>query len=125
MSLGSIMGDSAMGIRPAINRDADLGQTQDFTQGNPGVVTLFTAYPCSYQEASVRTQMFYGQRDALVSNEVYFDRDPGIEPNDMLVVTRCRMGDTVKLIVVGQSDSIQAGTTWVYRVACERLRQPK
>ena len=125
MSLISTMfSDYAQGIRPAIGRDSALGVTQDFNPGDAGVTTLFQNVPCSYQEANARTSTFYAQRDALVSNEVYFSQDPGIQPNDLLIVTRFKTGDVIKLNVVGLSDPVQMGTTWVWKCACERIRQP-
>lgn len=116
--------DFAQGIRPAIGRDSALGVTQDFTVGNPGVTLLFSDVPVSYQESSARTNLFYQQRDATVSNEVFFSQNPNIEPNDLLIVTRCKTGDSIPLLVVGMSDPVQLGTTWVWKVATERVRQP-
>jgi hypothetical protein len=125
MALISTMFDSyAQGIRPAISVGAEGGTTQDFTVGNPGVTQLFVKMPCGYQEASPRVANFYAQRGLLISNEVYFATDPAIMPNDLLVVTRVKTNDVIKLNVVGTSDPIQLGTTWVWKVPCERIRQP-
>lgn len=125
MSLIAVMfSDYATAIRPAIGRDVELGVTQDFTIGNPGVTALFRNYPCSCQSASPRVQSYYAQRDAVVGTEVYFSQPVDVQPNDLLVVTRTKSGNVIYLNVTGTADPVELGTEWVWTVPCEEVSQP-
>ena len=121
---GNLLDSHAQAIRPGIAQDSAEGTTQDFDYTDGTGTLLFNRYPCSYQEASSRISLFYTQRDIAVSNVVYFDRDPGDLANCRLNVTRPATGDTIQLIVQGVQDPIQWGASWVWPVACERVRQP-
>ncbi len=114
----------ATAVKPAIGVGTRGGTTQDFTPGDTGVTTLFTNVPCSYQEASPSVQALYAQRDQVVTNTVYFAQDPGDLVGSKLTITRCRTGDTVVLVPVGNKDPVQLGQTWVWEIHAERKRQP-
>lgn len=123
MSIATLMGDYAKCIRPKIGRDAQQGQTQKWTVAE-GATILFENMACSYQEASSRVATFYAQRSILVSNEVIFGCQVACEANDLLIVTRCKSDTEIKLIVQGIVEPVEMGSQWVWKVACERIRQP-
>lgn len=117
MGLRSTMLEStATGKRPTIGRDTAEGVTQDPFR------TLFTGYPCSYQEQSVTVMDVYGQRNTVTRLVVYFDQDPSLEVNDRVEITEVRTGATDYLNVTGTAQPVARGRIW--SVDCERIREP-
>lgn len=124
MSLWSMFTDTASAYRPAIGLDALQGTTQDFTSGNPGVVTVLSNAPCSYQPAKGSLKLLYAQRLQECDGVLYFAQDPGDLVNCLITVQRGRVGDVLQLNALGTGDPIQMGQTWVWQVDCVRVRQP-
>ncbi|MDE2100669.1 MAG: hypothetical protein KGL39_25720 [Patescibacteria group bacterium] len=124
MSLSGMLDCSASAYKPAVAIDSAGGQTQDFTPGDTGVVTLFTGLACSYQPVKGNVQLMYAQRDQVCDGTLYFVQDPGDLVNALVVLSRLRIGDTIQLNSLGTGDPIQMGQTWVWPVDCTRVRQP-
>lgn len=122
--ISSLFADVAQGIRPAIAQDSAKGVTQDFTVGNAGVTELFSGVPCSQQASSPRVQAYYAQRNAVVSNQIYFSQEIDIQPNDLLVVTSFKSGYVTYYNVTGTAHPVELGTTWVWTVPCDEIDQP-
>jgi hypothetical protein len=106
--------------RPKIGQDADGGTTQDFTPGN--ATLIFQNYACSVQEAGPGVQRIYEQRNAVVTNTVHFAKDPGCQPNELIVATAARTKEVVYLLVKGKAQPVARGR--YYYVPAERIEQP-
>ena len=125
MSFWSMFDSTASAYRPAISKGVLDGVQQDFTPGDPGVVTVLNGVACSYQPAKGGVKLLYAQRGQECDGVLYFGADPGDLVNCLIVLVRGRIGDTLTLIALGTGDPIQMGQTWVWPVDTQRIRQPQ
>jgi hypothetical protein len=114
--LTTMLESTASLYRPKVGQDTHRGTTQDFS------VPKATGLPCSQQQASSRVQLLYGQRNDFVDTTVFFARDPGAEPNDLLIVTHCTTGRVSKYLVRGGHWSDAKNR--VFALDVELIRQP-
>ncbi len=91
--------------RPAISRDSASGVLQTFVNVNTDPL------PCCVAQAHPHIQALYGQRNAPVPASVYFPIDPGVQPNDRLLITD-RLGVSKLFLVQGESQPLGRGHTW-------------
>jgi len=110
----SMMDATALGYRPTIGQDISRGTTQDpfrLILGNTLPGNVLKGVPCSVQQASTNVKLYYMQRNAVVDTTIYFLTDPGLQPNDIAIVTD-RTGNAVTYKVKGRAQPTGRGVIW-------------
>ena len=122
MALATTMMDSSANIyRPKIARDSRGGVTQTFDPA-AGATTVASGIPCNVNESNPSPQTLYFQRETGVNTTIYFIQDPGVQINDILVITHCRTGIVKTYLSHGNSRSDTHGRLWV--APAERIDAP-
>jgi hypothetical protein len=120
-----MMDATCLGYRPSIAQDVARGTTQDpfrLILGSTQPGGVLAGVPCSVQETGVDVKLFWMQRNAVVDTTIYFIQDPGLEPNDIAVVTD-RTGNTTTYKVKGRAQPVGRGVLW--HLQAEHTRAPR
>lgn len=113
--ISTMMESSAIGQRPTIGRDLAQGVTEDpfvTILGTPQPGGTTQGVPCSVQQASSHIQQLYAQRSIFVDTQIHFAQEPGLEANDICIVTD-RTGNTTNYLVQGKQQPVGRGRLWV------------
>jgi hypothetical protein len=107
--------------RAAIGQGAKGGTTQVWPPAGGSV--LVTGVPCSYQESSANLDVLYGQRNDSSAATIFTDIDILGHVNDRAIVTSCRTGEVVYLLITGNTQSVARGR--LYQTQAIRIQAPK
>lgn len=100
----TMMESVAVHQRPQISRDASMGVVQTYA-------TVASNLPCCVGSGGSGGKTLYGQNNASVGATIYFADNPGVEPNDRLLVTD-RLGVVRAFLCKGQAQPLGRGHTW-------------
>ncbi len=118
MSLYTTMMDSVASlIRPSISRGTGKGTRQTFDN------VLITDELCSVQPASSNIRLIYAQRGMDVSVTIFFTRDIGAEPSDV-IDTVDDQGKSHRFLVQGFNTKVYNRLLCPYECHCEERPYP-